>query len=88
MNLPESSKWEEEKTKYLLGDLVRTEFGLGIITEAKYCQRDTYSIWHLPGWKWRQESWGGSPAYHAWYENEELIFIEAGFASKSRPINT
>lgn len=82
---PESSRWSEHQTKYLPGDLVQTEFGPAIVTKAEYCQRDTYSVWPLPGWKWRREPWGWSPAKSAWYENEELTLIEAGAASKLRP---
>ena len=82
----DTKTWSEYATRYLPGDLVETEFGLVIIAEAHQTQgEDNYSVWPLPGWKWRRESWGWSPVKIAWYRNDELSLIEAGPASKRRP---
>ncbi len=87
---PESSppvnQWSQYQTKYLPGDLVETEFGKAIITEAKQTQgTDAYAVWPLPEWKWRRESWGWSPVKYAWYPLDELKLLEKGPASKLRP---
>jgi len=82
----DTKTWSDYATRYLPGDLVETEFGPVIIAEAHQTQgEDNYSVWPLPGWKWRRESWGWSPVKIAWYHNADLSLIEAGPATKQRP---
>ena len=83
---PPSHKWEDLKTRYLPGDLVETKFGLAVIREATGSNGERYSIWPLPGWKWLKHSWGWEPVVYAWYGPSELKLIEAGPASRRRPI--
>ena len=81
-----SPQWSDYQTELLPGDLVETEFGRAVITEAHQSQgADTYAVWHLPGWKWRRELWGWSPAKVAWYSLDELRLLEKGTASNFRP---
>ncbi len=75
---PPSDTWEKYKTKYLTGDMVKTEFGPAIIREVS--DNETYSVWPLPGWKWKRESWGWSPVKLAWYSESELKIIKWGIA--------
>jgi len=79
---PPTDTWEKYQTKYLPGDFVQTEFGPAIISEVS--ESGSYSIWPLPGWKWRRERWGWSPVKRAWYDDDELTLIERGAASKAR----
>lgn len=94
------TQWSDiDDTTYLPGDLVRTEFGLAIIEEAKKSQgRDTYAAWVLPGWNWKpkwvksatQEERDQEPPLlwdcpkSAWYDLRELELVEWGHASKIR----
>lgn len=80
--MPPSDTWDQHATKYLPGDLVRTEFGPAIIREAS--AGDRYSVWPLPGWEWRREEWGWSPVKWAWYSLDELELIEWGPAHAIR----
>jgi hypothetical protein len=80
---PASDTWDKYQTKYLPGDLVRTEFGKAIIREAS--SNGSYSVWPLPGWKWRRETWGWSPVKLAWYDDDELKIIKWGAAHYLRP---
>lgn len=94
------TQWSDiDDTTYLPGDLVRTEFGLAVISEADKTQgRDTYSVWNLPGWEWKpvweksatQEERDQTPPllWHSpkesWYDLSELELVEWGHASKHR----
>ena len=80
---PASDTWDKYQTKYLPGDLVRTEFGKAIIREAS--GTGSYSVWPLPGWKWRRETWGWTPVKWAWYDDDELKIIKWGAAHYLRP---
>lgn len=84
----DTDSWDKYQTTYLIGDLVKTEFGPAIITQASKDDREIYGVWPLPGWKWRRETWGWSPAKSAWYELRELELIEHGPAHKIRDAKT
>lgn len=82
---PAKTTWDEFTTQFLPGDLVETEFGQAIIVDAQSgYEREAYSVWMIPGWEWKRETWGFTPAKRAWYEANELRLIEHGAASKMR----
>lgn len=77
----EPESWDQYDSKFLVGDLVKTEFGSAIVKEAN---RNSYSLINLPDCLWRVEEWGWIPPKTAWYKDDELELIEKGAMSKMR----
>lgn len=80
------TQWSDiDDTQYLPGDMVRTSFGPAIIREAHKTQgRDTYAVWHLPGWTHKETRLGWDSPKGSWYDPTELELVEYGAASKIR----
>lgn len=87
MKEPDPTTWDDFKTRLLPGDLVKTEHGLAIICEAQGDEFGaSYSVWNMPGWKWKSECGGAvmTPARDAWYCEREVELVKCGPASLIR----
>jgi hypothetical protein len=78
--------WSQETTILLPGDVVSTQHGLAIITQAERREDlDAYAVWHLPGAQAVSPAPGVTiPPRSAWYGFNELTRIGPGFASTCR----
>lgn len=72
--------WNSFKSKFLTGDLVRTEFGPSIIMDVRNAGTilEQYSLWPLPGCKHIKRSTGTCSPKFAWYMLGELELVEYG----------
>lgn len=85
----QARNWTNQTTVFLPGDMVNTEHGLAIITQAERRDGlDAYAVWHLPGAQAVSPVPGVSiPPRSAWFNASEVQLVQFGHASFLRDLD-